>query len=266
MGDWFASLPAEERPQLIVSSLYYRCLQTALPTSQKLGLPIMPEPGLSEWYPPAFPPASGRHPFPPRLDDVEGLFPPGALSRAWRPLLYASPQGESVEQLYMRMKRVFHLLEERCKALGVQRVLICCHAAPIIALGRAIVDEPMSHGGKGFSIGAGTASLSLYTPLDGPPFPLHLAGPAVPNTSPTTQGVRYRMVLNGSAHHLRQGVERDWSFDHLPDSPTEPGLGEYHDEARPARESKGETVWMEDEQAVLHFDENGVSFVEGGKL
>lgn len=265
MGEWFASLPPDEQPQLIVSSPYYRCLQTAFPTAQKLQLQIMPEPGLSEWFPPAYPEDSGKHPFPPRLEDVEQHFPPGTLSHEWNPLLYASPWGETPEQLYTRVKRVFHLLETRCEQRGIQRILICCHAAPIIALGRAILDQPMGWGGKGFAIGAGTCSLSLYAPLDAR-FPLHLAGPATPTTTPTTKGQRYRMVLNGSAHHLAGGVERNWDFDHLPDNPTERGQGEWEDEARPTLESKGDTIWMEDEQAVLTFSKDGVSVFEGVKL
>lgn len=265
MGAWFASLPEDERPQLIVSSLYYRCLQTAFPTAQKLKMPIMPEPGLSEWFPPAFPPESGNHPFPPRIEDVEDHFPEGTLSHDWTPLLYASPRGESTEQLYTRLKRVFRLIEARCEVLGVKRILICCHAAPIIALGRAILDKPMGSGGRGFAIGAGTASLSLYVPVDAV-YPLKLLGPAAPNTEPSAMGPRYRLVLNGSAHHLSKGVERHWDFEHLPDNPTERGNGDWTDDAQPSRESKGDTVWMEDEQQVLHFDKNGVSVFEGVKL
>lgn len=268
MGEWFASLPPDEQPQLIVSSRYFRCLQTAFPTAQKLQLPIMPEPGLSEWFPPAFPETSGNHPFPPRLEDVEDHFPAGTLSHDWAPLLYASPQGETTEQLYTRVQRVFHLLETRCDQWGVKRILICCHAAPIIALGRAILDQPMGMGGKGFAIGAGTCSLSLYVPLnnDAPSFPLHLAGPAAATTTPTIQGKRYRLVLNGSAHHLNEGVERNWDFDHLPNNPTERGQGDWEDEARPTLESKGNTIWMEDEQAVVSFSKDGVSVFEGVKL
>jgi broad specificity phosphatase PhoE len=38
--------------QRIYSSPFYRCIQTALPAAQKLGLEILPEPGIGEWYHP----------------------------------------------------------------------------------------------------------------------------------------------------------------------------------------------------------------------
>ncbi|CAD6908640.1 unnamed protein product, partial [Tilletia caries] len=41
----FLSLPSESRPQLILSSPYYHTVQTALPTSKALALPIHLETG-----------------------------------------------------------------------------------------------------------------------------------------------------------------------------------------------------------------------------
>lgn len=45
LGQHFAQLPADQRPQLIVSSPYYRCVQTSGPTAEQLGLDIHIEPG-----------------------------------------------------------------------------------------------------------------------------------------------------------------------------------------------------------------------------
>ncbi|KAL4243532.1 Histidine phosphatase superfamily protein [Abortiporus biennis] len=52
LAQHFLSLPEDERPTIIFSSPYYRCLQTARPVSKALGLPIYVEHGLSEWYSP----------------------------------------------------------------------------------------------------------------------------------------------------------------------------------------------------------------------
>jgi transcription factor C subunit 7 len=39
----------QPRPQQILVSPYYRCLQTAIPTAHALGLPLCVEHGVSEW-------------------------------------------------------------------------------------------------------------------------------------------------------------------------------------------------------------------------
>lgn len=45
MAKYFQNLPIEERPEMIISSPYYRCVQTSLPTAEGLGLELMIEPG-----------------------------------------------------------------------------------------------------------------------------------------------------------------------------------------------------------------------------
>ncbi|KDN42294.1 phosphoglycerate mutase-like protein [Tilletiaria anomala UBC 951] len=248
LAQYFLSLPEAEQPQLVISSRYYRCMQTAFPTAKALGLQLLPEPGLSEWFPPAWPPDSGKHPFPPSVEDLEEQFPPNAISRTWRPLLYASPQGETAEQLHKRTKRFLSLLEARCEQIGVKRVLLCSHAATIIALGRSILAESAGTDGRGYPIGAGTASLSLYV-----------------RGEQGGDAGRWTQLLNGSADHLPEGVEREWNFDHVPSNVTEPGMGaDWVDSAQPLLEDKADTVWMEDEQDPYREDA-GPTF-EGAKL
>ncbi|KAI5119993.1 hypothetical protein M0805_004436 [Coniferiporia weirii] len=48
LAQYFMSLSGEERSTAILSSPYYRCLQTAAPTSAALDIPIYVEHGLSE--------------------------------------------------------------------------------------------------------------------------------------------------------------------------------------------------------------------------
>ncbi len=246
MAAYFLSLPESERPQLILSSRYYRCMQTAWPTAKALAQQLHPEPGLSEWFPPAWPNGTGQHPFPPSVADLAEHFPDGAIDEEWTPLLYASPKGETADQLHTRTKRLFKLLEKRCERLGVQRVLLCSHAATIIALGRSILDAETGEGGKGYPIGAGTASLSLYVRK---------------GTSD-----EWHQELNGSADHLTRGVERDWNFDHVPSNVTEPGMGaEWVDSSQPDSQTRhAETVWMIEEQE--EYKEGGGPVFEGVKL
>lgn len=45
MAEFFRNLPENQRPQMIISSPYYRCVQTAGPTAEALDLDIHIEPG-----------------------------------------------------------------------------------------------------------------------------------------------------------------------------------------------------------------------------
>lgn len=45
MAKFFRGLPEHKRPQMIISSPYYRCVQTAGPTAEALDLSIHIEPG-----------------------------------------------------------------------------------------------------------------------------------------------------------------------------------------------------------------------------
>lgn len=45
MAEFFKNLPAHQQPQMIISSPYYRCVQTAGPTAEALDLNIHIEPG-----------------------------------------------------------------------------------------------------------------------------------------------------------------------------------------------------------------------------
>lgn len=199
LATYLASLPASEQPQLIVSSPYYRCLQTSLPTASALALELVAEPGLAEWFPTAAP-QTGIHPSPARAAYMKEFVP--ELSLSWKPLLYPNAEGESISQLHARARQILSLIQERCEQLNITRVLLCSHAATIIAMGRVLLDDD-ADGERTKFIGAGTASLSKYT----------------------RQGQAWRQELNGDASFLPGGVEREWHFGMVPDNVTEHGMG-----------------------------------------
>lgn len=80
--------------------------------------------------------------------------------------------------------------------------------------------------GDGIEIGAGTASLSLY--VKG-----HQSQQAFSTLATTAASRRtesggttpWRQMLNGSADHLPNGVEREWTFKDIPGNVEEPGMG-----------------------------------------
>ncbi len=122
LAKYFASLPDSEKPQLIVSSPYYRCLQTSLPTAAALQLELVAEPGLAEWFPTTVA-DTGIHPSPARASYMKEFVP--ELSLSWTPLLYPDSNGESISELHARARRILDLIQQRCEELGVTRVLIC---------------------------------------------------------------------------------------------------------------------------------------------
>ncbi|KAK0554184.1 hypothetical protein OC846_002195 [Tilletia horrida] len=248
-------------PQLIISSPYYRTVQTSLPTSKALNLPIHLEPGLTEWFPPVEPSTAnpkdtgGVHPYPPTRALLESEFPEGSLAPtlAWPPCLYADIAGEDVPQLHQRASDILRRIERQCELLypDVRRILIVSHAATIIAMGRALVRKgpgaPWEEGAdaKGYHVGAGTASLSQYD------------RPADSRARIGDPSAIFTHVLNGSCDHLERGLERDWNFAHLPYNVTEHGMGDsWHDDQAPSdAELEAQTAhWREQEQLMLQGD------------
>lgn len=126
----------------VYSSPYYRCLQTVEPfvglwaqsarpdASNKPA--ILGEAGLSEWYGSA----SFEHPISASSDRLAELFP--AFDRSYVPAVVPSRMGESIAQLHDRVALAMDALIKQCDEAGVRAVLLCSHAATIIALGRVL--------------------------------------------------------------------------------------------------------------------------------
>jgi transcription factor C subunit 7 len=142
----------------VYSSPYYRCLQTVEPfvrqrvaaraaaaaaaTGSGSGsdgdgdgerLRIRPETGLAEWY--------GSAPFeqprPAPVDRLRPLFP-GLLAGDHAPLLDVPRRGETMAQLHARVALALGRIVDQGDAEGVRAVLLCSHAAAIIAMGRVL--------------------------------------------------------------------------------------------------------------------------------
>ncbi|KAH9898443.1 histidine phosphatase superfamily [Cubamyces lactineus] len=141
LADYFLSLPEEERPTILLSSPYYRCLQTAVPTAQKLGLPLYVEHGLSEWYSPVAP-GTGLHPRPASAAELRTYFP--EIDESWQSIYYPSRKGEDVEQVHDRASGLLralvpyieHKFDDKHK-----RILLVSHAATVIALTHELMGD-----------------------------------------------------------------------------------------------------------------------------
>ncbi|KAI3400937.1 hypothetical protein diail_1145 [Diaporthe ilicicola] len=126
----------------VYSSPYYRCLQTVEPFVQSWAKSarsdtattpaILGESGLSEWYGSA----PFEHPTSASRDRLAELFP--AFERCYAPAVVPSRMGETIAQLHDRVALTMYALIKQCDEAGVRAVLLCSHAATVIALGRVL--------------------------------------------------------------------------------------------------------------------------------
>lgn len=126
----------------IFSSPYYRCLQTIQPfvelLEQRAAPDTAPKPailgetGLSEWYGTA----PFEHPTSAPPTELKDLFP--AYDMNYVPAVAPSRTGETIAQLHERVALTLDAIIKRCDEMGVRAVLLCSHAATIIAIGRML--------------------------------------------------------------------------------------------------------------------------------
>ena len=111
------------KPDVILSSDLIRAIQTALPTSLALGLPILPDPALREIYSGKW---EGVH-----FDDIARLYP--ECFRIWRedPANSRPGDGESMRELY---ERIGGALDRIVNTYRGKTVLAVTHATPIRCL------------------------------------------------------------------------------------------------------------------------------------
>lgn len=179
---------------LIFSSPYYRCLQTATYTADRLDKPILVEFGISEFFQTAIP-GSGLHPRPPLATLLKPHFP-RIDSDAHTPLLFAPQTGESHQGIHDRAAAFLRLLIAHVDEVypDVKSVLLVSHAATVIALGRALMKD------RERDVRAGTCSLSCYTRRSG--------------QERAEDGIgEWECRLNGDCSFLTGGEQRNWSFD-----------------------------------------------------
>ncbi|KAJ0425783.1 histidine phosphatase superfamily [Aspergillus carlsbadensis] len=253
------------KPWRVYSSPFWRCLQTIQPTAEtlsaaakeqgnedgkRLGIEggaefgIRVENGLGEWFGST---TFFHHPTPPTLSTLTSL-PSNNKPRApftlhesrTHALLYTSTRGESIPQLHNRLATVLagiiaevdaeiaaieasQLPEERTS----KAILICSHAAPLIAMGRALTGNmPRDSSEEDFFVF--TAGLSTFRrrSAGGEVEVRNHEGALAPGTRitdpvgtvvPEWEGGRgvgggWDCVVNGDCSFLRGGAERGWHF------------------------------------------------------
>lgn len=227
------------------SSLYYRCLQTAEPfvrnasqtvpaavgqatdaaTTTPGALRIRGETGIGEWYGAA----NFEHPVPATPEMLSAFFP-GLLDPDYTPAVVPTRMGEGVDELHDRVARTMEALVAECDRDGVRAVLLCSHAAVVIALGRVLTGN-MPENIEVEDFRAFTCGLSLYrrrktADLVGDGGKTSTAAEIFPrrhtNGAGETAVLEWRggrgvaggwdCELNSDCSHLSGGEERGWRF------------------------------------------------------
>ncbi|KAI1144488.1 phosphoglycerate mutase-like protein [Hypoxylon sp. FL0543] len=149
----------------VYSSPYYRCMQTIQPFVHNLRriqaqpsgnvsgiLPsrIRVDLGLSEWYGSAH----FEHPSSAPLDELQSFFP--EIDADYASSLAPPRNGESLSQLHDRVAKVIESIIRRSDQDGHKAILVCTHAAVVIALGRVLTGQIER------DFGAFTCGLSKY--------------------------------------------------------------------------------------------------------
>ncbi|KII93515.1 hypothetical protein PLICRDRAFT_673492 [Plicaturopsis crispa FD-325 SS-3] len=188
---YFLSLPENERPTVIFSSPYYRCLQTAQPISQALNVPIFVEHGLSEWYSHAAE-GTGLHPRPGSAKSLQAYFP--EIDDTWSSVFYPPRTGEDVTEVHDRASAFLGaLIPETERRFSPNRVLLVSHAATIITLIRDLA------GNRDLPVRVGCCSLTKAT--------------RKADAAGVASAWNLELVADGA--HLSGGASRDWGFEDI---------------------------------------------------
>jgi transcription factor C subunit 7 len=190
----------------------------------KLELKIYGEPGLGEWFGTA--PFDHPSPAPPYV--LQRLFP--SYDTSYTPMIIPDTRGETIDALHDRTAYALHRIIERCDQEGVKAIVVCTHAATLLALGRALTGRmPRDVGEEDFQ--AFTAGLSRFErrrakddgrsacaereaqqgqiPLwQGPSHPV----PTIAWRDGRGIAGGWDCVLNGDCSFLSGGEERGWRF------------------------------------------------------
>ncbi|KAL8689842.1 MAG: hypothetical protein Q9218_004574 [Villophora microphyllina] len=193
----------------VYSSPFYRCLQTVQPAIEKLGdgIKFRVDNGIGEWYGVAH----FDHPSPAPPAVLKTLFP-SFIDESYKPSIIPPRSGETIQQLH---DRVAHALDDIIASVDAETgsrdvaILICTHAATLIAIGRALTGNMPSDPNDDDFV-APTAGITKLTRKQVSP-----EGQSIePLEWKDGKGVAggWICLLNGNCDHLAGGAERSWGF------------------------------------------------------
>ncbi|CCF56750.1 hypothetical protein KAFR_0B04530 [Kazachstania africana CBS 2517] len=183
----------ENKPEIIFTSPFYRCLETSEPIQEALNVPIYTDRGIGEWYKP------DRDIIPVPATDKQLLkfFP--WINVNWEDTLIPSDKGETEADVFDRCSEFLPKFIKRLESTfpKVSTILLVTHAATKAALGMNLLKFPNARvpiDGKGTVIRNASCSLDEYTRVNDD---------------------TWDIVMNGNTLFLKNGEEMNWSFMNL---------------------------------------------------
>lgn len=206
LSEFFVNMPADkDKPQMIFSSPFYRCVETIYPTSKKLDLVIHPERGLGEWFKPhrSIVPVPADH----RVLNSFFNTVPSDMDWLWDTIV-PSLEGETEDEIFKRCQDFWlkFIPKFESKHPDIECIVLVTHAATKIALGmslmgyknvREFLTKKDGGDGKTTRIGGSTCSVDGYT---------------CDNKNTGNSLNNWNMFMNAETGFLTHGAEMDWHF------------------------------------------------------
>ncbi|KAM0602780.1 hypothetical protein ACHAP1_007267 [Verticillium nonalfalfae] len=163
-------------------------------STQSAATSIRPESGIAEWYGAA----PFEHPTPATAEVLKPMFP--RYDETYRAAVVPAVKGETIEGLYERVAAGVGAIIDQCDAEGIRAVVLCSHAATIIALGRVLTGEiPTTVDVEDFR--AFTCGLSIFRRRKNPPQTTRFSGDesfdVVDSGSQADAGIALGVVVEG---------------------------------------------------------------------
>ncbi|CAE6445600.1 unnamed protein product [Rhizoctonia solani] len=156
LAEFIKSLPEEQRPTLLFSSPYYRCLQASAPSSEILSIPIYVEHSLSEWHSPVVS-GTGLHPRPQSAENLKQYSP--SIDPSWESIYFPDRRGEDIKDAHDRCAEFLGALVTRIENHPTlnehKNILLVTHAGICAALIRYPLND------RELPIHVGTCTLSI---------------------------------------------------------------------------------------------------------
>lgn len=197
LAEYLSSLPEEVQPQFIISSPFYRCIESAQPYSKKLGIKVHLDRGIGEW----FKKDRGIVPVPADHKRLSEFFPDVLGNPSdWDSDSGVIPSelGESETDVLERSHKFWQAFIPAFekKHPEVERILLVNHAATKIALGMALMGHQ-----------------SLYDDINFKGTKTRLRAGACSIDKFERENNHWVITENGKTDFLKDGEEMNWNFD-----------------------------------------------------
>lgn len=195
LKSYFDSFEESKKPQFILSSPFYRCIQTVVPLSKSLSIPIAVDLSIGEWFSKKSKIKSKPLCYKKLIDHFNCLIKTKPWNGDNTIGIKPNPEGESEDEIILRAKnfwsQVFKIIEKN--HYDLENLLIVTHAATKIALGQTLLGLK-----------------SVYDFIDDEKNVLHTGLCSVDKFVYSNN--IWKLEMNGNVEFLKNKEEMNWNF------------------------------------------------------